>query len=78
MTSKAKAVVFCVLMVCLCVVCCVGIRANADKIDGDGCCGKCDCAKAWKRQAEINVSVIDHLRRNGVVIGSPAPVGSAK
>ena len=76
--SKAACVVGCVALICLCVVCCVGIRANADKINGNGCCEKCDCAKAWKRQAEINVPVIDHLRRNGVVIGAPAPAGSAK
>ena len=72
--TKTNCVAACVLIICVCIVCCVWAKNDNDT----GCCGKCDCAKAWATQAEINVKAIEHLRRNGVVIGAPAPVGSAK
>ena len=74
MTSKAKAVVFSIAIICACIVACIW----APEKNESGCCGKCDCAAAWKLQGEINSKTVEHLRRNGVVIGSQAPVGSAK
>lgn len=74
MTDKGRAVVFCVVAICICVVACVWAPAKTKA----GCCDKCDCAAAWKLQGELNAKTVEHLRRNGVVIGSPAPVGSAK
>ena len=45
----------------------------------DACkCEGCKCDPKWQVQGQINVKVIDHLQRNGVNIGDPAPVGSAK
>lgn len=73
--SKGLVVVLCCVSICVCVAFCVYAKQPAN---ATGCCGQCDCAKAWVKQGQINTAVVEHLRRNGVVIGSPAPVGSAK
>lgn len=68
-------VAVCVVVICAAVV--GGIRAKNEPSDACKCEG-CECESKWQVQGQINVKVVEHLRRNGVVIGSPAPVGSAK
>ena len=68
-------VAVCVMVICAAVV--GGIRAKNEPADACKCEG-CKCDAKWQVQGQINVKVIDHLQRNGVNIGDPAPVGSAK
>jgi len=73
--SRGLTVVLCFAIVCTCVAVCVTQGPKAK----DACkCEGCKCDAKWQVQGQINVKVIDHLQRNGVNIGDPAPVGSAK